>query len=72
MLMQVEVARCSQEDAVLDPKDAALLVSTCITRNLAPALTLEQGLDCIQEAVEKLKANPPSCPIGMVRFQVCF
>ncbi|XP_071926454.1 protein PHYLLO, chloroplastic isoform X3 [Coffea arabica] len=69
-VLKVEVARCSQEDAVLDPKDAALLVSTCITRNLAPALTLEQGLDCIQEAVEKLKASPPSCPIGMVRFQV--
>lgn len=65
----LKVVKCLQEDKVLDPKDAALLVSTCITRTLSPALTLEQGLDRIQEAVEQLKANPP-CSSGMFRFQV--
>ncbi|KAL6529268.1 hypothetical protein OROGR_014891 [Orobanche gracilis] len=59
------------EDKVLDGRDdAALLVSTCITRNLAPVLSLEQGLDRIKESVEKMKANPPSCSSGMYRFQL--
>ncbi|KAK6133984.1 hypothetical protein DH2020_032275 [Rehmannia glutinosa] len=57
-------------DKALDAKDAALLVNTCITRNLAPVLSLEQGLDRIKEAVEDLKANPPSCSSGMYRFQL--
>ncbi|KAL3654341.1 hypothetical protein CASFOL_004022 [Castilleja foliolosa] len=55
---------------VLDAKDAALLVNTCIKRNLAPVLSLEQGLDRIKEAVEELKANHPSCSSGMYRFQL--
>ncbi|KAK6114749.1 hypothetical protein DH2020_007018 [Rehmannia glutinosa] len=57
-------------DKALDAKDAALLVNTCITHNLAPVLSLEQGLDRIKEAVEDLKANPPSCSSGMYRFQL--
>lgn len=57
---------------VLDDKDAALLVNTCITRNLAPVLSLEQGLDAIKAAVEEMKANPPHCSTGMYRFQVIF
>lgn len=59
-----------EKDTALDAKEAAILVSTCITRNLPAALTLEQGLDCIKEAVEELVANPPSCSSGMYRFQV--
>ncbi|KAL3510951.1 hypothetical protein ACH5RR_030352 [Cinchona calisaya] len=66
----LKVVKCLQEDEVMDSRDAALLVSTCITKNLAPALTVDQGLDRIQEAVEVLKANPPSCSRGMFRFQV--
>lgn len=54
----------------MDVKDAALLVSTCITLNLPPALTLEQGLDKIKEAVNQLKSKPPSCSSGMYRIQV--
>lgn len=56
----------------MDVKDAALLVSTCITRNLPPALTLEQGLDKIKEAVNELKSKPPSCSSGMYRIQVLY
>ncbi|XP_004237229.1 protein PHYLLO, chloroplastic isoform X1 [Solanum lycopersicum] len=66
-----QVVRCSrQENRVLEPEDAALLISTCITRNLSPALTLEQGLEKIKEAVEELKAKPPCSSNGMFRFQV--
>nr|GMD80397.1 protein PHYLLO, chloroplastic isoform X1 [Ipomoea batatas] len=67
----VQVVRCSiREGRVLELEDAALIVSTCITRTLPPALTLEQGLEKIEEAVEELKANPPACAFGMLRFQV--
>ncbi|KAL2484725.1 Protein PHYLLO [Abeliophyllum distichum] len=64
------VGSSMREDKFVDVKDAALLVSTCITRNLPPALTLDQGLDKIKEAVEELKAKPPSCSSGMYRIQV--
>ncbi|KAL8035297.1 hypothetical protein ABFS82_12G085600 [Erythranthe guttata] len=59
-----------KENNVLDGKEAALLVNTCITRNLPPVLSLEQGLDIIKDAVDEIKANPPSCSSGMFRFQV--
>ncbi|XP_073287012.1 protein PHYLLO, chloroplastic isoform X2 [Primulina huaijiensis] len=59
-----------ERDTLLDAKEAEILVSTCITRNLPAALTLDQGLDCIKEAVEELVANPPSCSSGMYRFQL--
>ncbi|KAL2234920.1 UNVERIFIED_CONTAM: Protein PHYLLO, chloroplastic [Sesamum indicum] len=66
-----KVVRSSMgKDKVLEGKNAALLVNTCITRNLPPALSLEQGLDRIKEAVEELKANPPSCSSGMYKFQL--
>ncbi|KAL0380681.1 UNVERIFIED_CONTAM: protein PHYLLO, chloroplastic [Sesamum angustifolium] len=66
-----KVVRSSMgNDKVLEGKNAALLVNTCITRNLPPALSLEQGLDRIKEAVEELKANPPSCSSGMYKFQL--
>ncbi|PIN25904.1 Isochorismate synthase [Handroanthus impetiginosus] len=58
------------KDTVLDADDASLVVNTCITRNLPPVLSLEEGLDRIMEAVEELKANPPSCSSGMYRFQL--
>ncbi|KAK4410396.1 protein PHYLLO, chloroplastic [Sesamum angolense] len=66
-----KVVRSSMgNDKVLEGKNAALLVNTCITRNLPPALSLEQGLDRIKEAVEELRANPPSCSSGMYKFQL--
>ncbi|XP_047960192.1 protein PHYLLO, chloroplastic isoform X1 [Salvia hispanica] len=66
-----KVVRSSMgKDRVLDDKEAALLVNSCITRNLAPVLSLDQGLDAIKAAVEELKANPPTCSSGMYRFQL--
>ncbi|GLU04852.1 hypothetical protein SLE2022_219810 [Rubroshorea leprosula] len=50
-------------------EDDDLVVETCIVRTLPPALTLEDGLQSINEAVEQLKLNPPSSS-GMLRFQV--
>lgn len=47
-----------------------LVIEACLTRTLAPALTLEHGLQSLQEAVQDLKLNPPSCTSGMIRFEV--
>ncbi|KAM7464415.1 hypothetical protein LguiA_032536 [Lonicera macranthoides] len=55
---------------VLEAMDAELLLATCITRTLPPALTLQHGLDEIKAAVEQLKSNPPFATSGMYRFQV--
>lgn len=52
-------------------EDIDLLVETCITRTLPPALTLKQGLESISEAIEKLKLEPPHSSNGVFRFQVC-
>ncbi|CAN4125211.1 unnamed protein product [Withania somnifera] len=66
-----QVVCCAmQEKRILEPEDAASLISTCITRTLSQALTLEQGLQKIKEAVKELKDNPPCCSSGMFRFQV--
>ncbi|XP_058184561.1 protein PHYLLO, chloroplastic isoform X7 [Rhododendron vialii] len=52
-------------------EEAELLFTTCITRTLQPALTLEHGLKTINAAVEELKSNPlPRSTRGMYRFQV--
>ncbi|XP_050372499.1 protein PHYLLO, chloroplastic isoform X2 [Argentina anserina] len=55
---------------VTDAGDGDLVIETCLTRNLTPALTLQQGLERIKEAVEELKLNPPSTSTGILRFQV--
>ena len=55
---------------VTDADDGDLIIETCLTRNLTPALTLEQGLESIKEAVEELKLSPPSTCSGILRFQV--
>ncbi|KAM6548265.1 hypothetical protein CsatB_019941 [Cannabis sativa] len=57
---------------ILEMEDGEFEIETCITRTLPPALTLDQGLDRIKEAVEKLKLNPPpsSTSSGVFRFQV--
>ncbi|MBA0828474.1 hypothetical protein Goarm_013146 [Gossypium armourianum] len=51
-------------------EDDDLVVETCITRTLPPALTLEHGLQSIKQAVEELKFNPPCAASGVLRFQV--
>ncbi|XP_021292917.1 protein PHYLLO, chloroplastic isoform X1 [Herrania umbratica] len=51
-------------------EDGDLVVETCITHTLPPALTLEHGLQSIKEAVDALKLNPPSSSSGVLRFQV--
>ncbi|KAI8539299.1 hypothetical protein RHMOL_Rhmol09G0170900 [Rhododendron molle] len=54
-----------------EEEEAEFLFTTCITRTLPPALTLERGLKTINSAVEELKSNPPSRSTrGMYRFQV--
>lgn len=54
-----------------EEEEAELLFTTCITRTLPPALTLEHGLKTINAAVEELKSNSPSRSTrGMYRFQV--
>lgn len=51
-------------------EDGDLAFETCITRTLPSALTLEQGLQRITEAVEKMKMDSPSSASGIFRFQV--
>ncbi|KDO70210.1 hypothetical protein CISIN_1g039525mg [Citrus sinensis] len=57
-------------DEIMDCEEGGLVVETCITRTLPPALTLEHGLESISEAVNKLKTDPPSSSSGVLRFQV--
>lgn len=61
-----------KDDSVVVPGDECgdLVIEACLTRTLAPALTLEHGLQSLQEAVQDLKLNPPSCTSGMIRFEV--
>lgn len=51
-------------------EEAALLVSKCITHTLPPALTLNQGLEKLQAAVNELGDKPACSSSGMFRFQV--
>lgn len=57
-------------DEIIECEEGDLVVETCITRILPPALTLEHGLESISEAVNKLKMDPPSSSSGVLRFQV--
>ncbi|KAI7980528.1 hypothetical protein LOK49_Contig138G00010 [Camellia lanceoleosa] len=59
-----------KETELLEDEDVELLVETCITRTLPPALTLKHGLQMIKGAVDELKSNPPRFNSGMYRFQV--
>ena len=56
----------------MELEEAAILMSTCITRTLPAALTLEEGLNRIEEAIQFLMAKPPSSSSGMFRFQVLY
>ncbi|XP_011009175.1 PREDICTED: protein PHYLLO, chloroplastic isoform X3 [Populus euphratica] len=54
----------------LEGEDCELVLETCITRTLPPALTLERGIESIKAAVDDLKSNPPCSLHGVFRFQV--
>ncbi|KAJ4846899.1 hypothetical protein Tsubulata_026226 [Turnera subulata] len=54
----------------LEDEGVELEVETVITRILPPALTLEHGIWSIEEAVEKLKKEPPPSTHGVWRFQI--
>ncbi|OIV93706.1 hypothetical protein TanjilG_16557 [Lupinus angustifolius] len=47
-----------------------VVFENCVTRNLPPALTLEEGLEKIKEALQLLKASPSPSSTGFLRFQV--
>ncbi|XP_057963060.1 protein PHYLLO, chloroplastic isoform X2 [Malania oleifera] len=55
---------------ISEGENGDILWETCFTRTLPPALTLQQGLGKMKEAVEKLKLNPPRTSSGICRFQV--
>ncbi|KAI9091952.1 hypothetical protein K1719_027887 [Acacia pycnantha] len=57
-------------DDIVNNEDIDLVFENCITRTLSPALTLEEGLERIKEAVQVLRLNPPCCSSGFLRFQV--
>lgn len=54
----------------LEGGDCELVLETCITRTLPPALSLERGIESIKAAVDDLKSNPPCSLHGVFRFQV--
>ncbi|KAK9277137.1 hypothetical protein L1049_006676 [Liquidambar formosana] len=60
----------TEDGGFMEIEGGDLLVETCITRNLAPALTLEGGIENIREEIEKLKLNPLCSSSGIYRFQV--
>lgn len=64
------MANLMEESKVLEAGEVELLMATCISRTLPPALTLEYGLDQIDKAIRHLKSNPPFATTGMYRFQV--
>lgn len=53
----------------MEAEEAELLLATCITRILPPALTLESRLEKIRDSVEDLKSKPRA-KAGMYRYQV--
>ncbi|XP_028794654.1 protein PHYLLO, chloroplastic-like [Neltuma alba] len=57
-------------DDIVNNGDIDLVFENCITRTLSPALTLEEGLERIKEAVQTLRLDPPCCSSGFLRFQV--
>ncbi|KAJ8774552.1 hypothetical protein K2173_016998 [Erythroxylum novogranatense] len=54
----------------LENEECDLVVETCVTQTLPPAVTLKRGLESIHEAVENLKMNPPCSSSGILRFQI--
>ncbi|XP_054809027.1 protein PHYLLO, chloroplastic isoform X2 [Prosopis cineraria] len=59
-----------QIDDIVNNEDIDLVFENCITRTLSPALTLEEGLERIKEALQTFRLDRPCCSSGFVRFQV--
>ncbi|KAJ6357007.1 hypothetical protein OIU78_004991 [Salix suchowensis] len=55
----------------LEGEDCNLVLETCITRALPPALTLERGIESIKAAVVGLKSNPPCSSHGVFQISGC-
>ncbi|WCJ35750.1 2-succinyl-5-enolpyruvyl-6-hydroxy-3-cyclohexene-1-carboxylate synthase [Euphorbia peplus] len=55
---------------VVEFEDCEVVIETCVTRTLPPALTLDHGLKSIREAVEDVKFNTLVPSNGVLRFQV--
>lgn len=53
-----------------DVEENEVVFEHCVTRTLPPALTLQDGLHKLKEALEMLKVAPPRCSAGFLRFQV--
>ncbi|KAJ1442198.1 hypothetical protein SESBI_01013 [Sesbania bispinosa] len=53
-----------------DVEENEVVFEHCVTRTLSPALTLEDGLQKMKDALEMLKAAPPRCSAGFLRIQV--
>ncbi|KAL5160110.1 Protein PHYLLO, chloroplastic [Glycine soja] len=53
-----------------DVLEKELVFEQCVTRTLSPALTLEEGLEKLKEALQILNSPSPSSPTGFLRFQV--
>ncbi|TKY49620.1 PHYLLO protein [Spatholobus suberectus] len=53
-----------------DVLEKEVVFEQCVTRTLSPALTLEEGLEKLKEALQMLKLKRPPSPTGFLRFQV--
>ncbi|KHN32936.1 Protein PHYLLO, chloroplastic [Glycine soja] len=53
-----------------DVLEKEVVFEQCVTRTLSPALTLEEGLEKLKEALQILNSPSPSSPTGFLRFQV--
>ncbi|XP_017425308.1 protein PHYLLO, chloroplastic isoform X3 [Vigna angularis] len=53
-----------------DVLEKEVLFEQCVTRTLSPALTLEEGLEKLKDALHTLKLQRPPSSTGFLRFQV--
>ncbi|KAK7360716.1 hypothetical protein VNO77_02725 [Canavalia gladiata] len=53
-----------------DVLEKGVVFEQCVTRTLPPALTLEEGLEKLKEALQMLKVARPLSSTGFLRFQV--
>ena len=53
-----------------DVLEKEVLFEQCVTRTLSPALTLEEGLEKLKDALHALKLQRPPSSTGFLRFQV--
>ncbi|KAL9321749.1 hypothetical protein ACSQ67_009802 [Phaseolus vulgaris] len=53
-----------------DVLEKEVLFEQCVTRTLSPALTLEEGLEKLKDALHTLKLQRPPSSTGFLRFQL--